>query len=72
MSTDMSALQMAIAQAHKKAGLESIGLITQFGLPVTSVGVSMNLGVIATTVFSIFSRAGRELKLGETARRNKK
>jgi predicted regulator of Ras-like GTPase activity (Roadblock/LC7/MglB family) len=66
MSTDMAGLQMVISQAHKKAGLESIGLISQFGLPVASVGVSLDLGVIATTVFSIFSRAGSELQLGET------
>ena len=66
LSTDMAGLQMVIAQAHKKAGLESIGLISQFGLPVASVGVTLDIGVMATTVFSIFDRAGVELKLGET------
>jgi predicted regulator of Ras-like GTPase activity (Roadblock/LC7/MglB family) len=57
---------MVISQAQKKAGLESIGLISQFGLPVASVGVNLDIGVIATTVFSIFDRAGIQLKLGET------
>jgi predicted regulator of Ras-like GTPase activity (Roadblock/LC7/MglB family) len=41
-------------------------LISQFGLPVAEVGISMDIGVIATTVFSIFTRAGTELQLGDT------
>ena len=61
LSTDMAGLQMVIAQAHKKAGLESIGLISQFGLPVASVGVTLDIGVMATTVFSIFDRAGTDV-----------
>ncbi len=66
MGTDMNAIQAVISHAHKRGGLESIALISSLGLPVASVGIDMNLGVAARTIFSIFDRASSELNLGQS------
>lgn len=61
----MSRIQAAIDQAQTRGGLESIALISSLGLPVASIGVDIEIGVMARTIFSVFDRAASEFEIGE-------
>ncbi|MGQ4871353.1 MAG: hypothetical protein ACP6IT_05910 [Candidatus Thorarchaeota archaeon] len=65
MSVDMAKVQSVISQALKRAGLESISVISSLGIPVASVGIGLDLGVQARTIFAVFDRAASMLGLGQ-------
>ena len=66
MDIDMAKIQAIISQTQKRAGLERICVISSLGIPVVSVGMDLDLGVQARTIFSVFDRACSMLHLGDT------
>ncbi len=66
MTTDMKSLQAVVSQAQKRAGLESIALISSMGMPIASVGVGLDIGVRGRTIFSVFDNVSAQMALGAT------